>query len=211
MNDFFPVANAQKQPTFGAVFEEGHIENSYHTFQAGNQSFLILSLEWGPRQQVVDWANRVVEQHPKHAVFLVTHAYLYNDDKRYDWPKYGEKQRYSPHEYGTANLPGGTNDGQQLWEKLVSRHPNIFMTINGHVVGDGLGLLTSSGASGNHVHQMLVNYQHKPEAGEGYLRLLEFLPDGKTLQVKSYSASTELYKVDSQNQYSLTLEPQLKR
>ena len=210
LNDFFSIATAQEQPTFGGIFEDGRLENNYHTFQVGDQAFLILSLEWGPRDQVVEWANRVVEDHPHHATLLVTHAYLYYDDTRYDWPKYGERQRYSPHHYGTANLPGGTNDGQQLWEKLVSQNSNLFMTINGHVPGDGLGLLTSNGKSGNRVHQMLVNYQHKAEAGEGYLRLLEFPPDGKTVQVKSYSPSTNKYKTDTQNQYVLTLEPPLK-
>ena len=31
------------------------------------------------------------------------------------------------------------------------------------------------------------NYQKMIKGGKGYMRLLEFLPDGKTVQVRSYS------------------------
>jgi hypothetical protein len=56
---------------------------------------------------------------------------------------------------------------------------------------------------------MLVNYQMKPLGGEAFLRLVEFLPDGKTVQVKSYSPLYGVYKTDSQNQFILTLDPPL--
>ena len=68
-----------------------------------------------------------------------------------------------------------------------------------------MGFLTSKGEHGNLVHQMLVNYQMQPLGGEGYLRLLEFLPDGQTVQVKSYSPFYEQYKTDEQNQFIFKL------
>lgn len=34
---------------------------------------------------------------------------------------------------------------------------------------------------------MLANYQMLPEGGQGWLRLIELLPDGETIQVKTYS------------------------
>jgi len=67
-------------------------------------------------------------------------------------------------------------------------------------------LSPSAGAGDNVVHQMLVNYQMKPEGGEGTMRLLEFLPDGKTLQVRAYSPSLGEFKTDGQNQFRLGLE-----
>ena len=54
---------------------------------------------------------------------------------------------------------------------------------------------------------MLVNYQMKKEGGEGFMRLVEFLPDGKTVQIKAYSPSLDQYKTDPQNQFVLELDP----
>ena len=73
------------------------------------------------------------------------------------------------------------------------------------MLNDGLGKLSSKTRYGNIVHQMLVNYQMKHEGGTGFLRLMEFLPDGKTIQVKAYSPVLDEYKTDPQNQFTLEL------
>ena len=59
------------------------------------------------------------------------------------------------------------------------------------------------------VHQLLVNYQMQPLGGEAALRLIEFLPDGQTVQVKAYSPLLGTYKTDPQNNFTLTLQPPL--
>ncbi len=182
---------------------EGRIENTFHTFQAGGRDYLVLALEWGPRDAVVEWANRVVASHPRHRAILITHAYMYFDDSRYDWAKHKAGQQWNPHSYGTAPLAGGTNDGEQLWQKLVSKHPNFVLTINGHVLDDGLARLTSQAADGHDVHQMLVNYQMKHEGGDGFMRLIRFLPDDETIHVTAYSPSLNQYKTDPGNQFVL--------
>jgi hypothetical protein len=97
----------------------------------------------------------------------------------------------------------------KLWQKLVKLHPNFVMVFNGHVLDDGLGRLSSTNNFGGVVHQMLVNYQMKALGGEAFLRLVEFHPDGKTVQVKAYSPYYGTYKTDSQNQFQLTLQPPL--
>lgn len=209
LNEYFPFEEARAQPGFGGAFEPGKLDSTFHTFEAGGVKWLILALEWGPRDPVVAWANEVVARHPEHRVILVTHAYMYFDETRYDWTRRGRTQSWNPHAYGSAALPGGTNDGQELWDKLVSRHPGFTMTLNGHVLGDGLALLSSEGRSGNLVHQMLVNYQMKSEGGEGYLRLIEFHPDGRTVQVRAYSPVTGRFRTGPQDQFRLQLSPPL--
>src|SRR6185503_8725998 len=126
----------------------------------GNK-YLILALEWAPRDHAVEWANSIVERHTDHRVILLTHAYMYYDETRYDWKTNGEKQTWNPHAYANAKLPGGANDGQELWDKLVKRHPGFVLTLNGHVLNDGTGRMTSRGDHGNVVHQLLANYQMK--------------------------------------------------
>jgi hypothetical protein len=79
------------------------------------------------------------------------------------------------------------------------------LTLNGHVLNDGLGKLTSRTPAGRDVHQMLVNFQMKPNGGDGWLRLLEFAADGKTVQVYDYSPSRNERNESPQNQFAVTL------
>ena len=208
-NDYFsasdnPLNDPVQGGALGGVYEPGHLDNAYYTFTSPHGGdFLILALEWGPRDPVVEWANEVVAAHPDHAAILLTHAYMYFDETRYDWQSKGAAQSWNPHSYGSASLPGGTNDGEELWQKLVSKHENFIMTLNGHVLGDGLGYLASEGEHGNTVHQMLFNTQFEAQGGNGWLRLLEFLPDGQTVVVRTYSPYLDQWRTDPANQFTL--------
>ena len=87
----------------------------------------------------------------------------------------------------------------------MKKHPGFIMTLNGHVLEDGAGRTETRGDAGNVVHQMLANYQNRAEGGQGFMRLIEFLPDGKTIKVRSYSPSTKTCKVDEDQQFTLSL------
>jgi hypothetical protein len=105
-----------------------------------------------------------------------------------------------------AKLPGDTqNDGEQLWQKLVSRHKNFRFTFNGHVLVDGTGFLSSRGENGNVVHQMLANYQFKENGGNGDMRLLEFKPDGNTVEVRTYSPHLDRFDTAFDQQFTLKM------
>jgi hypothetical protein len=57
LNEYFPVADIQKWPTFGGVYQQGRLENSYHLLRIGQRDWIALGLEFGPRDEVVEWAN----------------------------------------------------------------------------------------------------------------------------------------------------------
>jgi hypothetical protein len=65
--------------------------------------------------------------------------------------------------------------------------------------------MTSTTSGGRGVHQMLVNFQMRPQGGDGWLRLLEFRPDGRTVQVLDYSPTRKQRNESPQNQFSLIL------
>ena len=206
-NQYFPLSKYESWPTFGGAMEPGKMDNTWHHFEAGGKKWIILALEWAPRDTVVAWADRILTEHPDHLGILITHAYMSSDDRRFDRQSHG-KQSASPHNYALEQLPDGVNDGGDLWRKLVSRHPNMVMTINGHTLQDGVARLSSQGEHGNTVHQMLANYQRmRPTNGNGFLRLYEFHPDGQTIQVRTYSPYWDLYKTDTQNQFTLKILP----
>jgi hypothetical protein len=206
LNDFFPPSRYGSWSTFGGVMEEGHLENAWHTFRAHDTDFLILCLEFGPRDHVLEWANTIVDRHPNHRVILNTHAHTYADNHRYNKRERGKWQRGNPLDYRPE---GGANDGQQVWEKLVDRHPNFLLVNSGHVTMDGLGRTSSRTQHGNLVHQMLFNYQSFFEGGAGAIRLLHFLPDRKTVQVRTIHTTEGNYATGPQEQFTLELEPLL--
>jgi hypothetical protein len=197
------------------------VENAYYRMRLPKVTLGVLMLEWSPRTKTVQWANEVLSKYPGDRVIFVTHAYLYHDGTRYDWKTKGTVQEWNPAAYGTGKKnpsepasagnvnPNGVYDGQALWDELVSKHSGIFLTLNGHVLSDGVAVLESEADAGNHVQQVLANYQMLNEGGLGYLRLLELLPDGKTLRMKTYSPSLKLFATGPTQNFDLTVQPPL--
>jgi hypothetical protein len=208
LNDYFPVQAFRNLPTFGGTYERepDRLENSFHLFSAAGRDFIVLGLEFGPRADVLRWANQVVARHKDRAAILITHAYMYYDETRYDWNKYGAKQSWNPHSYPVAkSTSDDVSDGEELWRNLVSKHENFVLTLNGHVLNDGLGRTVTATPAGRDVHQVLVNFQMKPKGGDGWLRLLEFRADGKTVQAYDYSPTRNERNESPQNQFAMTL------
>jgi predicted phosphodiesterase len=187
-NKYFPLEKLKSNAPIEGAFEAGMVDNTYHVFENNGQSWLILALEFGPRDEVLDWANTVVESHPEHQVILLTHAYMYVGDKRQS-----EGDNWRAQAYGIGNDTGekAVNDGEQIWEKLVKNHPNFLLTFSGHVLHEGYGRLVSEGKHGNNVYQFLANYQRGVKGYDngcnGYLRIVDINLEESDLQVKTYS------------------------
>lgn len=209
LNEYFPLAKRKftGEDVFGAYDKEpDRAENTYRLFSVGGRDFVAIGLEFGPRRDVVRWANEIAAAHPDREAILLTHAYMYYDDTRYDWEKYGTKQNWNPHSYGVAKATNDdVLDGEELWNELVSRHENFVMTLNGHVLQDGVGRIATPTPAGRDVHQNLVNFQMRPQGGDGWLRLLEFKKDGSTVDVVDYSPTRNQHNTSPQNQFTLTL------
>jgi len=200
---------------------DGNWENAYYRLPVGKGTLGVLTLEWGPRQSIVEWANGVLDQYATDRQIFTTHAYLYHDDTRYDWASFGPAQEWNPRSYGTARLdpeqaPGPGNwsadashDGEMLWQHLLKSRPGLFLTVNGHVLVDGQGYLESRGVERNVVHQMLVNFQMLKDGGSGFLRLLQVEPGGKKLRVLTYSPSLDVRATGPGEQRELTIDPPL--
>ncbi len=203
LNKYFPFAKYSKMEGFGGAFEIGKMDNSWHTFKAGGLSWLILSLEFAPRNSVLSWAGRIIEDHPRHKVIINTHAYMYSDDSRMAPP-----DKWTPGAYGIGKDTGDNapNDGEQIWEKLAGKYKNVMFVFSGHVLNDGTGKLVSKGVHGNTVYQLLANYQQgvlgSVNGGNGFLRIIKLDPKGKRIQVKSYSPYLDQFKTESDHEFT---------
>jgi hypothetical protein len=202
MDEYFPVAGFAGTPWFKETFEPGHIQNSFALVDTSAGPWLVIAIEFGPRDAVLAWADRVAKRYPSTPALLVTHGYLDSDDRRYDH-RSASPQRWHPYLYLGEGAAGGTNDGEEIWQKVVAPNRNIAFVLCGHDLGDGVGRLTSVRDDGSRVHQLLANYQTEPQGGLGYLRLMNFLPSQRRVTVQTYSPLLDRFKTDPANDFQL--------
>jgi flagellar basal body-associated protein FliL len=171
--------------------------NTYQTIRLGNVDFLILCLDYCPSDEVLNWANKIVKNHPNHNVIISTHSYL--SDK------------------GTPLSEKVTgNDGAGMWNKLISKHKNIVLTLSGHITWDEIVIAQAQGSKGNTVTQILVD----PQGTDGTLKgrmadglvgglvaMLYFSEDGRQVAVEYVSTARNQYYMSS-NLQSFTLDIQ---
>jgi len=189
-NKYFGVERFADKKWYGGSLENKS-ENSYYFFEAAGKKIMVLCLEFGPRNEVLDWANQLVEKHSDKNVIVLTHSYL-----NYDDTLVSTGDAYNPHDYFK-----NTNDGQDMWEKFVRKHKNIFLVLNGHIVGDGLGQLTSYSDHNTKITQILANYQTLENGGNGWLRLMKFIPSEDKIVVETYSPYLKKYNTEPDNNF----------
>lgn len=204
LTEWVPVSKVEALPGFAGLFEGHRVDNSAHTFEVDGERWLILALEWGPRDQVLDWAADVLDSHPEHQAIVLTHAYLFSDGTRYDWAGKGATQTWSPPSYPSRLWPD-VNDGEEIWLRLIEPRDQVRLVVCGHAAGNGVARLTSKSRGGTSVHQLLANYQDYEMGGGGYLRIMRFFPD--RIEVRTYSPWLDLEYDDGDNRFALLRDP----
>ncbi len=186
--------------------------NAIYEFEPRKDSkLLVMVLEFGPRDEVIEWAKKMVDlpKYADHKVILLTHVFLDKNSNRI------EKQGYKIED---------ANYGEALFTKLIQPSKNIQMVFSGHIgevdnFNGHLGFRQDKNIAGKTVTQMTFNAQAMGggwhgNGGDGWLRYLEFLPDGKTVKVKTFSPlfaispSTQhlAYKTESNQEFTFQLD-----
>lgn len=146
------------RPTFGGASPDGY--NTFHVFKAAGREWLVFALDWRLSDKGYAWAKDVLAQHPTKPAVLTTHELLHGDDALSSY-------------------------GQQLWDKLVKDHDQIFLTLNGHYWPAARAVRENS--AGNDVHLHLTNYQNRYYGGAAMIRLYHFDLDRNTIDVETLS------------------------
>ena len=69
-NQYFPFSRMSQLPAFAGVFEQNKIDNAFYLTQTGKRKWLIITLEFGPRNIVLNWANKIAAQYPDRTIII---------------------------------------------------------------------------------------------------------------------------------------------
>lgn len=204
-SEYFPESYLKTLPGYGGIYAR---HNSYFNFRAGNQDYMVLNLEYYPRQQTLCWANDLLRkaEHLNKKVIIATHSNVSHDAK------------YTGHSRVTDVANGAS--GSELWKGLTARHSNIIMALSGHV-GDS-ERREDKGYNGNLVEQILTDYQfeapcaaskvgqctnhcaHVKDAGNGWLRIATFYPKENRVKVTTtsvLSGNKNVFSAEGKDQF----------
>ncbi len=149
-------------PSFRGCSPDGY--NSYHVITAGRRQWLILALDWRASDHGLRWAQDILSAHRTLPCILTTHDLAWADAS------------------GQAQLSGY---GQRLWDRLIRRHDQIFLTLNGHYWPPARTTLRND--AGHDVHVHLANYQDRYYGGAGMIRLYSFDLVRKVVDVETFA------------------------
>jgi len=200
INDYFSLSD---NPLNSITTERlpGDLANTYSKFIAPDgRKMLVLNLEFIPRRTVLEWAGDIIDENPDYTAVVLTHANL------------EEGNVVDGELVANRVVPAG----DLLWDGLTGQYSNVELVFSAHHLDqddeDPNGPLTTAqqsslGVNGNIVHEIGFNSQQQPNGGNGYLRLYEFLGDGKTIQVKTCSPFLDVWLTDSRNKFQVELSP----
>ena len=166
----FGADRYDNNPWYGESYKNnrGH----YDLITVDGIDFIMIYMGWGIGDDEIKWLNEVLAKYPERKAILNFHEYL-------------------------LSSKGLGEEPQRIYNEVVSKNKNVCMVLSGHYHsaatrvdkfdddGDGVPERT--------VYQMLFDYQSLPEGGEGYLRLMHFSLNDRTITIKTYSPSEDSY------------------
>ena len=187
----------------GDFYDDDNIASSYSTLTVGKVQYLILALDFGSNDDVIEWANGIIENHPNHQVIITTHAYLYRDGTTLDA---GDTAPPSGYNKDSMAENEKYRDGDYVWENLVSKHKNVVLVLSGHDPSDNIIVSRDKGENGNIVTSMLIDPQgvDSDDGSTAMMAMFYFSEDGTKLQVECFSTVKDAYFKDV-NQFTIEL------
>ena len=178
-NHYFGFDRFNNESWYGGAYQNINT-NNYQLFSAGGDDYLIFHIQFDPSDDRLSWASEVIDQYPSRRVIVATHDYVHG---YYIWSN------------------SRSEIGKNIWEKLVKPHAEqIFLVLSGHYENEDR---ITSLEDGYYVHQLLSDYQDRPNGGNGWLRIIEFSSINDEIFIRTYSPYLNKYETDSNSQFIL--------
>ena len=167
----------------GGSFEKNNPVNVYKCITVGDIEYMMFTLEFGPRDEVLEWVSDVLNKNPNKKVIISTHSYYTRDGKltTFDAQKYGGYFK-------------DANEGIDIWHKLVKKHDNIVLVNCGHSMGTQSQQHVNQNLSGGDVVQIMADpssIKTFPD-DNGLIMIFAFTNEGK-MHTYYYSPYKDMY------------------
>lgn len=187
-NKVFRYDEWKEKDCYGGSFEKGNLDNTYFLFDVQGEKYMVICLEFEPRDEVLEWFDYIVKKHADYKVIVSTHENLIPE---------GELSSGIPN-YGLAAKDGATtNNGTGIWNKLAKDNPNVVQVVSGHV-GGGLTYLEMEGENNNTVQHITTDTWSTAIGGnpkvEGLVTLCRYYEDGR-VDVRLYDPTCNSYYI----------------
>lgn len=179
--------------TYRGSFEDpnrvSEVENSYYTFSVNGVKWMILQLEYYPRQSVLAWANNILEdeKYEDYNVILTTHAYL---DGQGNYTN--DYMNYTANDDAIGGYLGATTS--TIWDSVVKPHTNVQMVLCGHSTNETgeVDVKSVVNDAGEEVEAFMMNVQDHDMSyysgqGIGAINILRFSADGTKVALQQYA------------------------
>jgi len=105
-NEYFGVSNFEDKDYYGGHYSTTN-DNNYVLFEVGYLKFIALSLGYSPNEDVLNWADEILQSHSDRRAILTSHSIIDGDG---EW----------------------LNEGENIYEALKD-NSNLFLMLCGHV------------------------------------------------------------------------------
>lgn len=192
-NTYFNYKKFSNYSWFGGHYPESGSEDMYGFFSSpGNEKdFMVIGLSYCPTDSDLSWADNVISNNADKKVIMFTHLYLNNKGLR------------------TTNTTVGScvasgvvgNEGEDMWNKLISKHSNIVLVVSGDQFGFGV---RTDYVGDFPINQVMENFQSVTNGGNGYLSIYTFLPEENKIEVRTYSPYLNQYDTAPEHMFDFT-------
>ncbi len=159
----------------------GNNVNSFQLFTAGGLNFVFLHLECNAPDEVLRWADGVLDRHADRRAMLTTHMGLgplqrpTDPNDFTDAPK--GRMQWSKIHGSRGNSP------QQMWDKCFRRHANLFLVFYGDQSRTQALHTVTPNDAGRPVFELLSDYGLSGKQNHPVLRVCRFRPRENRIEV----------------------------
>lgn len=176
-NQFFGSSRFTGRSYYGGHYGNNN-DNHYQLFSASGFDFIAINLEYDTNADtsVLNWADSLLKKYPNRRGIVSSHWIL------------------------NANATFGAQ-GQAIYNKLKN-NSNLDFMLCGHINPNGEARRADT--FNKHVtYTLLSDYQDRANGGNGWMRIMKFVPGENKVYVKTYTPLLGQYETDANSQFVL--------
>lgn len=203
------VYNSKFANNVVARYNPSNMMNVIYEFSSSTKNgttikYLVVALEFGPSDDMINWAKQIVsqEKYKNHRIIWNSHYLVYSDGT-YATGDSG----WNPDSYGYSQDAGiDTNRGGEIYTNLISQFQNSFMSAGGHVSIESVTSRTDKGVKGNDIYGLLFDMQDTfNNRGDSFLLVAKVNEKTKKITFRLYNpVLNKFYGVENEFEYDFS-------